>query len=203
MYEALLKAGMLEEEQKKKEEKEYQEGEHCLYHKRSVGHSIQVCQDFLELVQEMMNERVIEFCKEIKGQAVNVLQGETSKLIIIYYRGGGQQAPAKAPIHPIPKVVIKVPALFRYSGDKVVPWNYTNQVTSQEPQAVRVSPTIKQKPSVNDIVGTGRLTRNGRCYAPGPSGVKEREEGIEQSDVEVTVSKKKRKEPLNESITKT
>ena len=38
---------------------------------------------------------------------------------------------------------------------------------------------------------------------PGPSGVKKREEGIEQSDVEVTVSKKKRKEPLNESITKT
>ena len=120
MYEALLKAGMLEEKQKKKEEKEYQEGEHCLYNKGFVGHSIQVCQDFLELVQEMMNEGVIEFCKEIKGQAVNVLQGETSKLIIIYYRGGGQQAPAKAPIHPIPMVVIKVTAPFRYSSNKAV-----------------------------------------------------------------------------------
>ena len=90
VYEALLKAEMLEEEQEKKEEKEDQEGEHCLYHKRFVGHSIQDCQDFLELVQEMMNKEVMEFCKEIKGQAVNVLQGETPKLIIIYYRDEGQ-----------------------------------------------------------------------------------------------------------------
>ena len=52
VYEALLKAGMLEEEQEKKKEKEDQEGEHCLYHKGFVGHSIPVCQDFLELVQE-------------------------------------------------------------------------------------------------------------------------------------------------------
>ena len=50
-------------------------------------------------------------------------------------------------------------------------------------------------------MGTGRLTRNGRCYAPGPSGVKEKEEGTEQSDVEVTISKKKEKELLNESFT--
>ena len=150
-----------------------------------------------------MNEGVMEFCKEIKEQVVNVLQGETPKPVIIYYRGGGQQAPAKAPIHPIPKVVIKVPASFRYSSDKAVHWNYTNQVTSQKPQVVWVSPEIKQEPSVNDIVGTGGLTRSGRCYAPSPSGVKEGEEGTEQSDVEVTVSKKKRKEPLNEPITET
>ena len=56
VYDALLKAGMLEEEQENKEEKEDQEKEHCLYHKGFVGHSIQVCQDFLELVQEMVNE---------------------------------------------------------------------------------------------------------------------------------------------------
>ena len=108
-----------------------------------MGHSIQDCQDFLELVQEMMNEGVMEFCKKIKGQAVNVLQRETPKSVIIYYRGGGQQAPSKTPIHPIPKVVIKVPAHFRYLNDKAVPWNYTNQVTSQEPQAVQVSLKIK------------------------------------------------------------
>ena len=59
VYEALLKAGMLEEEQEKKEEKEDQEREHCLYHKGFVGHSIQDCQDFLELVQEIMNKGVM------------------------------------------------------------------------------------------------------------------------------------------------
>ena len=85
-----------------------------------MGHSIQDCQEFLRLVQEMMNEGKIEFCKEVEGQAVNVLQKETPKSVIIYYRGGGQQASTKEPIHPIPKVVIKVPAPFRYTSDKTV-----------------------------------------------------------------------------------
>ena len=148
----------------------------------------------------MINEGAIEFSKKIEGQAVNVLQGETPKPIIIRYRGGGQQAPTKAPIHPIPRVMIKVPTLFRYTSDKVVPWNYTSQVVSPEPQAVRVSPEKRQEPSVNDIVGLGGLTCSDRCYAPGLSGVKGGEEGTEQSDVEVTVLKKKGKEPLNEPI---
>ena len=47
------------------------------------------------------------------------------------------------------------------------------------------------------------MTRNGQCYGLGPSGVKEREEGTEQSDVEVTVLKKKGKKPLNELVTET
>ena len=93
---------------------------YCQYHKRPVGHSIQDCQDFLGQVQELMDEGRIEFCREMKGQAMNVLQGETPKPVIIYYRGGGQQAPKKAPIHPTPRVVIKVPTSFRYTNDKAV-----------------------------------------------------------------------------------
>ena len=56
VYEALLKVRMLEEEQEKKKEKEDQEKEHFLYHKGFMGHSIQDCQDFLKLVQEMINK---------------------------------------------------------------------------------------------------------------------------------------------------
>ena len=40
IYKALLKANMLDEEQEKKEENEDREEQYCLYHKRSVGHSI-------------------------------------------------------------------------------------------------------------------------------------------------------------------
>ena len=123
----------------------------------------------------MMNERKIEFCKKVEGQAVNVLQKETQKLVIIYYRGGSQQASLKTPIHLIPKVVIKVPAPLRYTSDKAVLWNYTNQVISREPQAIRVSLEEKQDPLVNDIAGTGGLTCSGRCYVPSTSGVKEGE----------------------------
>ena len=74
MYEVLLKADMLGEEQEKKEENEDEEGQYCQYHKRPVGHSIQDCQEFLGMVHEMMNKGKREFYKEVEGQVVNVLQ---------------------------------------------------------------------------------------------------------------------------------
>ena len=40
VFETLLKAGMLDKEQEKKEEKKDREGQYCLYHKGSVGHSV-------------------------------------------------------------------------------------------------------------------------------------------------------------------
>ena len=136
VYKALLKASMLDEEQEKKKENEDEEMQYYQYHKRPVGHSIQDYQDFLGLVQELMDEGGLEFYKKIERQAVSVLQRETPKSIIIYYQGRGQQASVKAPIHHIPKVVIKVPTAFQYTSDKAVSWNYKNQVISQEPQAV-------------------------------------------------------------------
>ena len=47
VYEALFKAGMLEEEQEKEEEKKDREGQHCLYHKRFVGHPFKIVRSFL------------------------------------------------------------------------------------------------------------------------------------------------------------
>ena len=69
----------------------------------------------------MMDEGIIEFCKKIERQALNVLQGETPKSITIFYRGGGQQTPVKTPIYPTLKVVIKVPTPFYYASDKAMP----------------------------------------------------------------------------------
>ena len=88
VYEALFKVEMLVEERERKKENEDGEGQYYQYHQKPVGHSIQDCQDFLGLMQELMDEGRIEFCKEVKGQVVNVLQGETLKPVIIHYRGG-------------------------------------------------------------------------------------------------------------------
>ena len=74
----------------------------------------------------------MELCKKVEGQATNVLQGETLKLIIIFYRERGQQAPTKVPLYPTPRLVIKVPTPFYYTNDKAVLWNYVNQIVSQE-----------------------------------------------------------------------
>ena len=72
VYEALFKTEMLDKAQKEKENEDG-ERQYCQYHRRPAGHSIQDCQDFLDVVQRLMDEGRIEFCKKVKGQAVNVL----------------------------------------------------------------------------------------------------------------------------------
>ena len=101
-----------------------------------MDHSIQECPNFLELIQEMMNEGELEFCGKVEEHNVSVLlKEETPKLLTIYYRGGGQQATKEAPRVPTLRLVVKVLALFLYTSDKAVPWNYTSEVVIQEPQA--------------------------------------------------------------------
>ena len=81
-----MRAGRLEGCQKKEEEVEGREKYGCQYHWGTTGHVIQECPDFLELVQEMMNEGELEFCGKMEEQNVNVLlKEEAPKLFIIYY----------------------------------------------------------------------------------------------------------------------
>ena len=115
-----------------------------------MDHSIQECPDFLELIQEMMNKRELEFCGKMEEQDVSVLLEKAPKPLTIFYRGGGQQATKKAPHLPTPRLVVKVPAPLCYTSDKAVPWNYMSQAVIQEPHAAAEQ---KLKKSVNDIVG--------------------------------------------------
>ena len=122
VHEVLVKAGRLGVCLRKKDELKDQGKRFCQYHGSTTGHSIQECPDFLELVQKMMNEGELEFCGKIEEQNVSVLlKEEAPKPFVIYYRGGGQQAAKDAPHVPTPRLVVKVPAPFRYTNDKVVP----------------------------------------------------------------------------------
>ena len=62
-----------------------------------MDHSIQECLEFLELVQEMINEGEMEFCGKMEEQNVSVLLKEVPKPVTIFYRGGGQQATKEVP----------------------------------------------------------------------------------------------------------
>ena len=69
----------------------------------------------------MMNEGELEFCGKVEEQNVSVLlKKEAPKPLTIFYRGGGQQAMKQAPRLPTPRLVVKVPAPFRYTSDKAV-----------------------------------------------------------------------------------
>ena len=106
----------------------------------------------------MINRGEIEFYGKMKEQNVRVLLKEVLKPLTIFYRGGGQQATKETPQVPIPKLVVKVPAPFRYASDKAVPWNYTSRTVTSEPQKVVEQ---KSEKSVNDIEGTRGMTCNG------------------------------------------
>ena len=193
----MVKTSQLKEGQEK-EEKVDQEKCYCRYHGKTVNHSIQECLRFLKMVQEMINGGEIKFCGKMQEQDVSVLLKEVPKPLTVFYRGGGQQATKETPHVPTPKLVVKVPAPFRYPSDKAVPWNYTSQTVTPEPQAV-----VKQKPekSVNDIARTGGMIRSDRCYAPVTSRAKEGKASTENERMKITASKKKDKEPINESVT--
>ena len=58
----------------------------------------------------------------------------------------------------------------------------------------------KPKKSVNGIVGTGGMTRSGRCYASFNSRVKKGEESVEEDGVKIIVPREKDKEVINEPV---
>ena len=91
-----------------------------------MDHSIQECSEFLELIEELMNEGEMEFCGKMEEQSMRILLEEVQKPVTIFYRRGGQQATREAPCLPTPRLVVKVLVPFRYASDKAVPWNYTS-----------------------------------------------------------------------------
>ena len=115
----------------------------------------------------------------------------------VFYQVGGQQAAKETPHVPTPKLVVKVPAPFRYASDKAMLWNYTGQTVRSEPKAVAEK---KPKKSVNNIAGTGGMTRNGRCYAPVSLGAKKGKTSTENDGMKIATSKKKDNEPINEPV---
>ena len=109
----------------------------------------------------MMDEGRIEFCGKMEERAINILHDEVPKPVTIFYRERGQQVIGGLPYFSTPKLVVKVPTPFSYKSDKSVPWNYTNQIITLEPQIILVNLEKEQEASVNDIIGTEEMTRSG------------------------------------------
>ena len=100
VYEPLVKAEHLKDGQGKEEEETDQEKCYCRYHGKTTDHSIQECLKFLMMIQEMINGGEIEFCGKMQEQNVSVLLKKIPKPLIVFYRGGGQQATKETPHVP-------------------------------------------------------------------------------------------------------
>ncbi|XP_052485093.1 uncharacterized protein LOC105779112 [Gossypium raimondii] len=133
----------------------------CKFHAEE-GHDIQKCTEFRTMVQNLMDNKELEFYEEING----LEEGE------VYAAEEGSTGKAQKANHPVviiskpmsresgiqiaPKVIIQKPVSFSYEDSKKVPWNYDYNVT------------IPGKKSLVNASGEdeGFYTRSGKCYDP-------------------------------------
>ncbi|XP_012435079.1 uncharacterized protein LOC105761728 [Gossypium raimondii] len=133
----------------------------CKFHAEE-GHNIQKCTEFRTMVQNLMDNKELEFYEEIKG----LEEGE------VYASEEGFKGKAQEVNYPVviilkpmskesgiqiaSKVIIKKPVSFPYKDSKKVHWNYDCNVTI---------------PGKESFVNTSEedekfYTRSGKCYDP-------------------------------------
>ncbi|XP_017635762.1 uncharacterized protein LOC108477780 [Gossypium arboreum] len=139
-----------------KEERNY-----CEFH-NEVRHEIQECVEFRALVQNMMNNKEIEFYEETKNpvegdicasEGESTVQNQTVNYpVVIISRPKNNEARVQLP----PRVIIQRPAVFPYKDNKRFPWNYDCNV--KIPGKESLVDTLKEDQD------RGSYTRNGRRY---------------------------------------
>ncbi|KAE8654967.1 hypothetical protein F3Y22_tig00117034pilonHSYRG00338 [Hibiscus syriacus] len=177
IFQQLSLAGIIPQQfrQKQNEGKNY-----CEYHQEK-GHKIQLCPEFRNLVQKLMNNREIEFFEEEPGKKEDdVCSSEDSKPsqkindpVIINVKSS---TAIPAPIRP--KVVITTPLPFPYKDTRRVPWNYTTNVSmvggpvslEKTEEKIQSLSTTSTSEAVSEV---GFFTRSGRCYSPETSNASE------------------------------
>ncbi|XP_040955931.1 uncharacterized protein [Gossypium hirsutum] len=102
---------------------------YCEFH-HEEGHKIQEYVEFRALVQDLMDNKEMEFYEEVKEEG-SICTSEASKVprivqpVVIISRPKKDEVRAPA----MPRIIIKKPATFPYQDSKKVPWNYECNTT--------------------------------------------------------------------------
>ncbi|XP_052485221.1 uncharacterized protein LOC128032008 [Gossypium raimondii] len=133
----------------------------CEFHAEE-GHDIQKCTEFRTMVQNLMDNKELEFYEEIneleEGEVYAAEEGSTGKVqkashpVVIISKPMSRESG----IQIAPKIIIQKPVSFPYKDSKKVPWNYDCNVT------------ISGKESLVNASGKdeGFYTRSGKRYDP-------------------------------------
>ena len=128
------------------------------FHMASVDHTIRECEDFKNLLQGMMDRGEIEFFDKMIEESVNVIidarfvresSFEKSKPLTIFFED--DSIPMGNTMMHQPKLTVKVPSLFPYTDNKMVPWNYNCNYVNESATA-NIS-------SIRGIIEVGGVTR--------------------------------------------
>ncbi|XP_052489910.1 uncharacterized protein LOC128042563 [Gossypium raimondii] len=147
----------------KQDSKEMPEGTktYCEFHVKE-DHDIQICTEFRVMVQNLMNNKEVQFYEEIKGlEEGEVYASEEGPMketqnrpVVIISRPRG----IGSGIQLAPRVIIQNPVAFPYKDSKKVHWNYDCNVTIP-----REENPINASEEGNDV---GFYTRSGKRYDP-------------------------------------
>ncbi|XP_040951498.1 uncharacterized protein [Gossypium hirsutum] len=102
---------------------------YCEFH-HDEGHKIQECAEFRALVQDLMNNKEMEFHEEVKEER-SIYTSESSKVprvvqpVVIISRPKKDEVRTPA----MPRIIIKKPVTFPYQDSKKVPWSYECNTT--------------------------------------------------------------------------
>ncbi|XP_052735544.1 uncharacterized protein LOC128197529 [Vigna angularis] len=147
ILEVLLKVGILKGD--------YDESMACALHP-DAEHSIEECVKFEEILQDLLDRGMMQVCyKREEGDVFAQTSDESGMILpeplVIRFT----KTTSIPPTQGRSPVVIRVPALFPYKNEKVVPWRYGTHASSEE-QSV--------DPAVKNISGIGGMTRSGRIF---------------------------------------
>ncbi|XP_040940723.1 uncharacterized protein [Gossypium hirsutum] len=123
VWKEMVNRGLISSDSRKESE---EERNYCEFH-NEVGHEIQECVEFRALVQNMMNNKEMEFYKEAKNpgegdicasEGESTTQNQTVNYpVVIISRPKNNEAGVQMP----PRVIIQRPAVFPYKDSKKVP----------------------------------------------------------------------------------
>ncbi|XP_016721691.1 uncharacterized protein [Gossypium hirsutum] len=175
VWEQIVNGGLITQDS---EERPKRARKHCEFHAEE-GHNIQECTEFRTTVQNLMDNKEIEFYEEIKGSE----KGEVN---------ASDEGSNEAEIQITPRVIIQKPVSFLYKDRKRVLWNYDCNVTILGEK----NPTNASRESQY----IDFYTRSGRRYDPASIGTK-----TVKGKTSIVKQKKKKtvrlEPPVNEPVT--
>ncbi|XP_012488105.1 uncharacterized protein LOC105801338 [Gossypium raimondii] len=125
VWKEMVKRGLIVSEGSCEKRRNY-----CEFH-HEVGHEIQECTRFRALIQGMMDNRELEFCKGVQEEsyvcASELALGvpKANRPVVIISRPQNSEVGARI----TPKVIIQKSAVFAYKDNRRVPWSYDCNVT--------------------------------------------------------------------------
>ncbi|KAJ1376157.1 G-patch domain [Sesbania bispinosa] len=146
-----------------------------------AGHALEDCEEFKQVLQDMMDRKLIQIgcCESIVDVSVIDYSASTPpRPLVIHY---ARDATVRTTNGPKP-ITIQIPTSFPYKDNKAVPWKYGVEVLVDDSEDNPIGEANVDTPNVTNIAGFGGITRSGRIYTPDEFKTTQSSEVVEEKE---------------------